>query len=194
MKNKITINIAFDIDEVMVNFIHPVTKIIKNRGYKLTKIESFDLTKHITPDISKNKLHKILEIVYKDPDCVPIYNKAAELCTRLHVKTNDPILFITDRPIQWATQTHQLVKRFCRVPYIIAFANDFGKLPFLNDVMYFVEDRKKTAMQLAENGKTVFIPKRDWNESIRTDFEFLDSIVYIQNIDELIENVNLFVK
>ena len=181
MINKITNNIAFDIDEVMINFMNPVTEIIKSRGHEFVKIRSFDLIEYITPKMSKEELEEIFELVYKDPYCVPIYDKAAELCTRIHIKTNDPIVFVTDRPISWATETYELVRRFCRVPHIIIFASIFDKTPFLNNIMYFVEDRKKNAMHLARVGKTVFIPMRDWNESIGDDFEFRDSIIYIKN-------------
>ena len=149
------------------------------------------MTKYIEPKISKDELQQIFEMVYQNPDSVPIIDKAAELCTRIHIKTEDPILFVTDRTIQWATETHELVQRFCRVPYLIAFNNGYGKLPYLNGITYFVEDRAKTIMELSAAGKAVFVPMRDWNLDIKDN---RDSVVYIKDIHELLKHINMIVK
>jgi hypothetical protein len=188
------IDIAFDVDDVMVRFFDPVLEILKSRGYEYAEKGEYDIEKSVTPKISRNELYEIFNIVYSDPYSIPIVDGAAELCTRLYLRTGDPILFITSRSIEKATETHQLVERFCRVPYVLAFSNMLhNKILFLKDINYFVEDRRKIAMDLAENGKTVFIPIRGWNK-ISEDFEHIDSIVYIDDVGDLLNNINLLIK
>ena len=195
MKNRITSNIAFDIDEVMVEFVNPVRDLITKHGYKLSQtIDCHDLTKHIEPEISRNQLYKLFNLIYQDPNSTPIIEGAQQLCTNLYVKTTDPVVFITMRSANWATETHQLVKKFCKVPYVLVFADpQIGKLPYLNGIHYFVDDRRKTIMELAEAGKTVLAPVRGWNENIREDFEYADSIVRIKSLKEITKNLGLFI-
>jgi hypothetical protein len=169
---------------------------MKHHGYEVKqKCTSYDLRTWITPEITKNELYAILNLLYKNPGSLPIIDKAAELCTNLYVKTTDPVVFVTLRSQGWATETHKLVKRFCKVPYILIFADPrIGKLPYLNEIHYFVDDRRKTAMELAEAGKTVLMPIRDWNREIREDFEHTDSIVQIKGLEEILQNLDLFTK
>jgi len=184
------IDIAFDIDDVMIRFIDPVLEILKSLKYTYESTGNFDLFECIKPQISKEHLHRIFRTVYTDPYCFPIVAGAQELCTKLYLKTGDPILFITTRNTDIASETHGLVQRFCKVPYVVAFANTiYDKITYLRDINYFVEDRRKTILHLVENGKTVFVPKRSWNDTKEH-----DSIVYINDIGDLIKSINLFVK
>jgi len=181
------IDIAFDVDDVMIRFIDPVLEILKSLKYTYEGTGNFDLFECIKPQISEKELNEIFRTVYTDPYCFPIIAGAQELCAKLYIKTGDPILFVTTRNINIASETHELVRRFCKVPYVIAFTAD--KLIYLRDINYFVEDRRKTILYLVKNGKTVFVPKRNWN-----DMPEHDSIVYIDDIGDLIKNINLFVK
>lgn len=187
-------NIAFDLDDVMVNFAGPVEEILKTWGYEIDpEIHCFDYEKRVTPEIQKEELLEIFEIIYNDPWSIPIVDKAPELCSRIFLKTGEPVSFITSRQPEYATQTYQLIKRFCRVPYTVAFADrQYGKGLYLNGISYFVDDRKKTAMELAEDGKTVLVPRRNWNQDFPEDFEHLDSIVYIDDISEVLDKLNIF--
>ena len=184
-------DIAFDIDETMGRFMAPVEEILKSRGYKFNDIGMYDIQKSVTPHLSKKEMYEIFEIVYASPKSVPIIDRAPELCTRLFEKTGDPVMFITSRPFQWASETHRLVRRFCRVPYILIFADpQYGKLPYMNGTNFFVDDRRKTALKLAEAGKTVFVPIRTWNDGIKNN----PNIVYIEDVGDLISYINIFVK
>lgn len=185
------IDIAFDIDEVMVRFMQPVSEVLKSRGYSYEETKSYNVISGVSPRLSIDERDEIFNLVYADPYSIPIVEGAQELCTKLYIKTGDPILFVTSRNTDVATETHILVKRFCKVPYILAFSDAaYAKFTFLDGISYFVEDRRDEILSLAGNNKTVFVPKRSWNDIEDPD----DSIVYIGDIGELIKNINLFVK
>jgi hypothetical protein len=190
-------DIAFDIDECMVDFLTPVKGVLKKLDLTFDEsvVSQYDMLPSIKPKITRRQLYKIFDIAYMQPNKIPINDGAAELCTKLFNKTGDPVVFITQRPISSAFHTHVLVRRFCRVPHTIIFADpDYGKGAYLNGINYFVDDRRQTAMELAALGKTVMVPIKPWNENIDDDFEHKDSIVYIKNLKELIKNIKLFVK
>lgn len=184
------INIAFDVDDVMGDFRTPVLEIIKSRGYEYSDQTKYNIS--TTPQITDEELSEIFYSV--DPYSIEISKGAQELCTRLYLKSGDPIGFVTSKETRCATKAHEFIKRFCKVPYTLSFSsNHYPKLIFLKQVNYFVEDRRKIAMHLAENGKTVIVPKKPWNK-IREDFEHIDSIVYVDGITEILKNINLFMK
>ena len=188
------IDIGFDVDEVMGFFLNPVLEIVKSRGYTYNEQGYYNILKSVTPDMTREELNEIFVIVAKDPYAIPIAPGAQELCSRLYMRCGDPIPFVTSRDTRLATETHDFIKRFCKIPYTLAFASDaYPKLTFLKHVNYFVDDRRKIAMHLAENEKTVLVPKRGWND-IPADFKHIDNIVYIDNIEDLLTNINLYIK
>ena len=51
------------------------------------------------------------------------------------------------------------------------------KWRYLDNYDCFIDDRKKTAIDLAKRGKTVFMPKREYNNFIPEDFDGSYSVV-----------------
>ena len=80
-------------------------------------------------------------------------------------KTEDSIYFVTQRPKKYASETFQLIQRFCPYPFKVAMCDSSDdKYKYLTDYKYFVEDRRRTALQLAQESITVYVPPRSWNK------------------------------
>jgi uncharacterized HAD superfamily protein len=184
------LNVAFDLDCVLVDLIAQIESYLANDGYQLKDINKYDMVSAIEPEITEERLWQYFMRCYEKYEETPICGGAAQLLEILHAKSQDPILIVTHRPTWSASHTHALVQKFIDVPYVIAFADKrHGKGSYLNNVDYFVEDRRKTAMELAARGKKVFMPKWAWNQMPAN-----QNIVKIDSIMDLLSWTDHLVK
>ena len=157
------LDIAFDLDNCLIDFSSGLHKLFEENGYKDVKNDAFEIV--TDPDMSKNKRTKFFRQLYKEHYRTPPIKGARELLEILHGRSQQPVFIVTSRPAWCAHYTHELVRSFCLVPYIIAFApTQYGKSVYLNSINYFVEDRRATICELISRGKKVFKPKWYWNK------------------------------
>ena len=181
------LNIAFDLDNCLINFSQGLHEVFAEHGYRDVKNDKFLIV--TDPEMSKNKRNKMFRQTYKEHHRTPPMPGASTLLEILHAQSQQPILIVTSRPIWCAHYTHELVSSFCDVPYIIAFAHPaFGKGAYLNGIEYFVEDRRKTAMELAARGKKIFKPRWYWNK-----MEEHQNVYEITNMVDLLNYADKFV-
>lgn len=173
--------IAYDIDGCFLDLCSLFSAYAMSKFQtNIKNVKHYDLT--IGTGLTKDQVWKAIEWAYRNPEMVPIYEGAEEVVRKTYELTGEPILFITARPASSAHQTHETIRRFCDVPYLIAFANDHKKIDYLTGKRYFVDDRRRTAIQLAKHGLTVFMPRRSYNE-LSYDH---DGIIPIDGIHELV--------
>lgn len=184
------LNIAFDLDCTLVDMIAQVRRYLENDGYALKDICRYDMTSAIEPQMTEEQLWQYFKKCYERHDETPVCEGVVELLEMLYAKSQKPILIVTQRPSWAASQSYALVERFLNVPFVICFADKrFGKIAYLNDIDYFVEDRKKTAKELAAHGKKVFMIRQSWNNMPAN-----QNIIKIDGIGDLIQWSERFVK
>ena len=157
------LDIAFDLDNCLVDFTKGLKEISTLNGYKLLDNDNFEIISD--PPMTKSQRHKIFKALYKNWSLTPPFEGADLLLEHLHSRSQQPILIVTSRPTWCAHYTHELVSDFCKVPYIICFTHpNFSKATYLNGKTFFMEDRRKTIFELLKKGKVIFKPKCSWNK------------------------------
>ena len=157
------LNIAFDLDNCLIDFTKGLKGIFELNGYKLIDNDNFEII--AKPQIANKQRYKMFETLYRHWTLTPPYEGVSLLLERLHSRSQQPILIVTNRPTSCAHYTHELVSDFCKVPYIICFTHpNFSKAAYLNGKTFFMEDRRKTIFELLKKGKVIFKPKCSWNK------------------------------
>ena len=185
-------NVAFDLDgtlialtEVLFPILSAMVKKDVSKYYKNRK--SFDLE---IPEIglTTKVIERGLKISYRLHNYVAVYEGVYDLFFELYERTGDPIRIITARPVWCAGHTHKLVRRIMQdIPYILIFSKK--KEIYLKGFKYFVDDRRKMALDLANKGFIVFVPCCNYNEGIDH-----PNVIYIDKFKELQEKyIHLFI-
>ena len=190
MKNN---NIAFDLDGTLVDFISQLKDALWNRcKAKLIIQETYHLT--TDPEISKKNFWKAIWDAYRQPESIMPYVGARNLLEKLFAVSNQPIKIVTARPK--TTESHILamaaVKNcFGNIPVnLVCTGGSKNKLPHLKNIDYFVEDRRQTAISLANAGKYVFLIDRAYNQINNK----VKNIKRIASLDTLYPVIHTFVK
>jgi len=187
--------VAFDLDGVLVNWFFLVESALEyTYGVKFGENRSYDCWEDI--GLLEEQVWEQIRECYGRWQEYEVEPYAEELLCKLYEKTGDPIRIVTARPVWSASDTYACVNNVVRgkVPHVLCFADGGyescgnGKLLYLKDYSWFVDDRLSTAEILAEDGKYVFVPKRKYNEGSKN-----NRIVYIDNLKWLINNIGLFV-
>lgn len=157
------IKIAFDLDGTLVRL--PLDEMVAELAGK----EPVDRTSYSlqnTYGVTRNEIDQVLDEIYNHWHTTILYPGAKDLLTALWRETKDPITIVTARKVQYATQTHELVKHIMgKVPYVLIFSGGHGrKARFIKNFPFFVEDRRKTAIDLASRGHNVFLPDHPFNQ------------------------------
>ncbi len=185
------INIAFDLDGVLVDIWSIVLDIIRER-YDCKILPQTEWQLHTKPQISNELIWKCIFVAYQQKRTVEIYPGAQELLRKLFKLSdyNDPIRIITARPFMAANDTYEFFDaRFSGFEYEIVFAPGLDKLKHLNRYDYMVEDRRRTTKHLANNGKTVFLLDRSYNQMT----ESSPWVRRIKNLEDLIPYADRFI-
>lgn len=95
----------------------------------------------------------------------PIMAGASELVKEMHELSGKPVLVVTARPAWTAGLTQQLVTRVAgKVPFMVAYAGSGQeKFKYLDGMRYYVEDRRRTAIDLASRGFITFLVQTHYN-------------------------------
>lgn len=185
------IDIAFDLDGVLVDIMTTVREIIKER-YDIKIFPQTEWELHTEPQISDELIWKCIRVAYKQVSKSLIYPGAQELLGKLfHLSgCNDPIRIITSRPFDAANDTYRLLdERFTSFEYELILVSRLDKLQYLNRYRYMVEDRRKTAGHLANNGKRVFLIDRPYNVMAP-----VGAVTRVGDIRDLIPLAHKFIK
>ena len=181
------INIAFDLDDTLVDFASAFkTAALTRFKAKPAKTDSYSLMDIYGLDILQ--VHICLDILYKQSYLQPCPG-ARNLISRLWHWTCDPISIITARPIESAQYTHDLIRRYlCRTPYTLSLpsSHDKGamaKIPYILRFKYYVEDNPEVAWLLATQSDVhVFLVDKPYNKELNH-----RNITRIKDMRELLE-------
>ncbi len=182
------INIAFDLDDTLVDFAAAFEKVVSDRFYGTKPCKS-DL--YSLEDIYKlppMHINYCLDLLYAQRFLQPCPG-ARNLISRLWHWTHDPLSIITARPIESAQDTHDLIRRYlCRTPYTLSLpsGDDRGalaKIPYILRFKYYVEDNPEVAWLLAtQTDVHVFLVDKPYNKELNH-----GNITRIKDMRELLE-------
>lgn len=187
---KLKQNVAFDLDGTLVDLM-PVFEheLVKHTGVEIVKNGRFDIETY--PRVPARLIMNAFERAYGSTDAIKPLPGAIDLLETLYGLTHEPPLIVTARPHWAATKTYELLDRFLTIPYRLILTNGgMKKLPYLCDVDHFVDDQRKTALELSFAGKYVYVPERDYN---RINFP-VDNIEFITELEELIPDAESLCK
>lgn len=157
------INIAFDLDGVLVNLIPRVDYYLKEMFHSSLIVgDSFRFSSD--PPLSMTKIWKAINAAIYDYKNLKTFSGVEQLLDDIYIDTGMPIRIITARPIYTIEATYRSVKSFCNAPFEIVLSSPEDKWKHLMQTQVFVEDRRKTALQLASKGKIVFLVNRKYNQ------------------------------
>jgi len=185
------INIAFDLDGVLVDIMGVVKDILKAK-YDVEMILTDKWEVDTDPYLSHELITKSIYIAYEYISEIKIYPGAQELLQKLFYLSgcNDPIRIVTARPISAVDDTYRLLdKRFSGFPYELIIAPGRTKFLYLNRYKYMVEDRRRTAKHLAELNKEVFLLDRCYNKMAP-----MSAVTRIGSIKDLIPLAHEFIE
>lgn len=172
MQEKHVPKLGFDIDGTVFDVMTPTVRLLNEHLMENFQPEmivqysvprSFGLSSH-----EAGVFRRILEVVLKSDTILP-YPGALRFIRDYDSKTeNQQIVFITSRKPLVSYQTQQLLKNWLpHVEFVCYHAEN--KLAVVKDLKLdsFFEDRRRTALELAENGVWVQMPIRPWNKGVR---------------------------
>ena len=158
------LKIAFDMDGVLINLMPVIQKhlfiMYQDAG---TIIENGTHKIKTSGNLSSNKVWKAIDRAYMDIDEIQPIHGASTLVAALHCFSESPVRVVTARPERSRLITEStLINKFPGVPFDLRMNQN--KLLELDDIGYFVEDRRKTAIDLAVAGKIVFLLDKPYNQ------------------------------
>jgi len=164
-------NIKFDFDGSLVDWATYFRKWVESKRFTIVDNGSFYwelLDQHGSP-VSHEAASRL---VYRSMSHIEEFEPmdGAELFLGwYYAQTGVPIQVVTCRPHHVAGYTHQVFARlFPHIPFTISFVDDAVHKPlYMEDCTVFYDDRRKTAVEMAGRGFTVFMPVRDYNFPIR---------------------------
>ena len=188
------INIAFDLDGVLIDLVTPINRqIYETYGIEIKKNDLRDHNYEVFTGLKSEQLWEIFYKVYKEVDTTPIFPGATELLTKIYEKTEEPPFILTARPHDAASDTYAIVERMMgKTPFqlVLKHPNAY-KSQYLKNYNVYVEDRRKTALELAKLGFMVPLVQTDYN--VIENIGDYPNIFYISGVHELIPNIDFFV-
>lgn len=154
---------AFDCDGIILDSDEVFRDHFIYQGYRI--IENGKFYYDLDPPVSKGKIDQMVDdcIERRTEDMDP-YDGILEIVNRIAKDTGDPLHVVTARNPKFAGVTIAAIKRAVGgAPFFTSFTPGASKLQYLKDFPVFIEDRRRTAIELAEAGKVVICPKRRYN-------------------------------
>jgi len=163
--NKLNVNIAFDIDGIVANFSDPF-QVWASEKYGLAFAQTGKFHWQVMPEIPEKMFKEIIAefISYGEPEITLLDGALA--VDYVWSKCHEPILFVTARDISTAGDTYEwIAEHFPCIDFMLSIASDSAaKYRLIGKYGAFIDDRRKTAVDLANSGKIVFMPMRSYNE------------------------------
>jgi len=159
------LNINFDLDGVLVNYLDHLKTFLAKRG--IQHIPTGNWFFDTVPEISNEKLFEYINEAMRDVAQIFPMPGAHAVLRYLHDLTGDPITIVTNRPISNIDVTVRTIDYVTGgVPYLFAMVDSAKEKPRLIRTKCFIDDRRRTAIGLAKKGYTVFMPKMEYNTPI----------------------------
>ena len=161
-------SIAFDIDGVVCDSITTFYESAKQKWNKPISNSTYQIK--IRGISSDEIFHEYMGIlIHENEKMFPYINAVESL--RIFAKYLVPLTFVTSRPEHCLVMrsTMEWLKTYLQgVKFNIIFTDN--KLEYIQEqgFKYFVEDRYKTANQLAKNNIQCFLVNREWNMNRQT--------------------------
>jgi uncharacterized HAD superfamily protein len=188
------LRIAFDLDGVLIDMASVVKKLILEiHGIEMKKFpkeqDQFDWGP--ATGLPSKELWRIYRLAYKEIKSTPFYPGGTELLAKLYEATGEPPFILTARPFDAANETYEIVKRMAKkTPFNLVLKHPrASKEQYLHGYNFFVEDRRKTALELSAAGICVLLIERNYNYIKNVP----DNIIYIKGVEQLINHVDRFV-
>jgi hypothetical protein len=160
------LNVKFDIDGVLLEWYDWFYEYMASKGFRIIPTGHWNF--RVAPEISQNQLLELIADSMRYPDRVAGAPGARPFLEELWNFSHKPLQMITHRTTTVATETHQAIHMNVaqNIHYSIAFVNrPQDKGWFTQDVDCFFDDKPETCFQLAALGKTVFCPRKGYNEN-----------------------------
>jgi uncharacterized HAD superfamily protein len=182
-------NIAFDIDGVVANFSEAFVP-YANRRYGIRFIEGPKFHWDVEPEITPFLFEKLIAWFIRDhSNKIKVLEPGKAVVDYVWDKTRKPITFVTARHEMTVSATHHWVKtNFPGMDFILITVDGHSdKIRYLDGINSFVEDRRRTVIELAEAGKTVFMPMRHYNWPMPDDLNHyaMAGIIPLENISAI---------
>ena len=172
-----TKGLAFDIDGVVADIMHVVRGKcyeVFGREYNVDRETQYDLTWALGLPNNPEAVEAYVNYCLGFIDEIPIDPYTVKLTNALYDHTRRAIPFVTHRhrdPMM--EQTYDLIESFIEVPYTIAFAGGsisqtHRKEHYIPPGYHFVEDRRATAIELADAGIFCWLIRTRYNKLDRT--------------------------
>ena len=188
------LKIAFDLDGCLINIesvIRKLTTEIYNIEIKQfpKEIDHFDF--RMATGLRNNQLWPIFRLAYKEIKTTPIFPGATELLARLYELSGEPPFILTARPFDAANETYAMVSKVAQgTPFELALKHPKAdKSQYLSNYGFFVEDRRRTALELSKTEICTLLIERNYNYIE----DLPKNIIYIKGVADLIPYVNDFV-
>lgn len=158
------LNIAFDMDGVLVDLMH-VMRIKAYEMYDAAFIDNGKFQLETTPPLTNKEIWNVIAECYPMYKHTPVYAGARQFFQLLWDMAEEPIKIVTARPTWAAEDTYKQAKLISDVPMSIDIVQGGeNKHHYLKHYDVFVEDRRKTAYDLAAHGKIVYLIDRPYNK------------------------------
>jgi len=159
--------IAFDLDGVLVNLMKLFEEVLcAETGIVWSQNDqtTFDLTEHLP--LTRKEIWELIRTCYRRWPEIPITIGVPELCEYAYAVMGCPVKIITNRPMDAAQDTYNLVHKFCKkIPYeLVINYRGYSKAVFLDGYDAIVEDRRRNAIDIADHGKIVLLLDSPWNK------------------------------
>jgi len=189
------LNIAFDLDGVLVDIMKCFDRIIWEE-YQTIQLPVNQFETKTDPYLDEDTIWECIQQAMHRVDEITIYPGATELLEKLYDLTGEPVKIITARhPKSLANVTHKLIsERLCTVPYELTLVANGSKAPYLRRYDFMVEDRRRTAFELANLDKKVYLINAYYNQPNKVYPKDHPLIKRISGIHELIPHAEDFVK
>lgn len=178
------LNVAFDLDGTCINLKKVMDDVVKEY-YDDVFVDHNEFKLKTNNGLDQEGILNVIEIACSRIDDIEPYEGVQKLFETLYSITKEPIPIVTARPSSQLQSAHDVVEKFSTVPFFIGYAKGWQqKFKFLTRYSYYVEDRRKTAFDLANRGKIVYLLARDYNKILNKERHF--NIIRIGNIEDLI--------
>ena len=188
------IKIAFDLDGTLIHLMPVFERIIWEKyKAKVPSIRSFKI--FTEPELPYETIKDCFSEAFKCVDEIEIVPGVRKLFRKLFELSDerDKIKIVTARPLDSANDTYALCKRICKdVEWEVVIVEDSdNKKKHLNNYLHFVDDRRKTALDLVHHGKIVWMPIKPYNQPLPDNYP--EGLIQINSLEDLIPWANIFI-
>lgn len=159
------LNIEFDLDGVLINYHAWLERFLDKR--KITLLSTGNFYFATNPEIPLESLQRLIYKAMWDVSEINPTPEARYVISALYDMTLEPIRIITARPYMVAHPTFECVKKVLGdIPFSISFVESGSDKHLYLTKGCYIDDRRKTCLDLAKRGFTVFMPEREYNMPI----------------------------